>query len=81
MLDPVFLGGVAAVMGLGAAKYADDNWQLCDTPHKRYYSALQRHLNAFAQGQHADPESGESHLYHAACCVMFLAWFERNGKL
>lgn len=27
-----------------------------------------------------DAESGEPHLAHAACCLLFLLWFERDGR-
>jgi len=27
-----------------------------------------------------DPESGEHHLAHAGCCLVFLLWFEVNGR-
>lgn len=81
LVDPVFLEGLARVLTLGAVKYSPRNWQACPEPFERYYAALQRHLNAFAQGQRADEESGLSHLYHAACCLQFLAYFEREGAL
>ena len=81
LLDADFLQGMAVVMTDGAIKYADNNWKLCEQPMQRYYAALQRHLNAFAQGESRDPDTLMSHLYHAACCVMFLSWFEKNGGL
>lgn len=81
LLDAEFLNFMAIVMTDGAAKYSAENWKLCDEPMQRYYSALQRHLNAFARGERVDPESALSHLYHAACNIMMLAWFEREGTL
>jgi hypothetical protein len=83
LLDPQFVEGMVAILTLGAVKYAPNplNWQACPEPYERYYSALQRHLTAFAKGERADKESGLSHLYHAACCLQFLAYFEREGRL
>jgi hypothetical protein len=81
LLDPEFEAGMAVVVTLGAAKYDDENWKRCTEPFRRYYAALRRHLNAFAQGERVDEESGVSHLYHAAVCLMFLAHFERVGDL
>lgn len=81
LLDPHFLEGMAAILTLGAAKYSPENWKNCTEPFQRYYAALQRHLLAFAKGERTDAESGKSHLYHAACCLMFLAHFERTGAM
>lgn len=80
LVDPLFIEGLAAILTLGATKYSPTNWQNCPKPFERYYSALQRHLLAFAKGERTDPESGLSHLYHAAACLQFLAWFERDNE-
>ncbi len=77
LVDPYFLEGLAAALTLGAVKYSPKNWQACPEPFERYYSALQRHLIAYAKGERTDAESGLSHLYHAAACLQFLAHFER----
>ncbi len=81
LIDGEFEAGLARVLTTGAAKYGDENWKRCTTPWRTYYSALRRHLAALQRGEAADPETGESHVYHAACCLMFLGWFERNGLL
>lgn len=78
LVDPLFIEGLAAILTLGAVKYSPRNWQACPAPFERYYSALQRHLLAFAKGERTDAESGLSHLYHAAACLQFLAYFERE---
>ena len=69
------LQAVIRVLELGAKKYGANNWQKCKEP-KRYYDAAQRHLLAYASGETRDDESGESHLAHAICCVMFLSELE-----
>lgn len=81
LLDPFFLEGVAAVLTHGGNLYSDYNWQNCTTPWMTYGSALLRHFIAVGKGERIDPESGKSHWYHIGCCCMFLAWFEREGKL
>lgn len=81
LIDPYFLEGLADVLTRGAAKYSPDNWKNCPAPFERYYSALQRHLTAYAKGEQHDAETGLSHLYHAACCLMFLAYFERDVEV
>lgn len=72
LLDPEFLEGLARVLGFGANKYAPHNWRngiLCS----RLISAAYRHLGAINKGEDIDSESGQSHVYHLGCCVMFLA--------
>ena len=36
-------------------------------------SDLESRMLAFLRGEDKDPETGESHLYHASCCLMFAA--------
>lgn len=73
LLDPKFLQAIAEVLTYGAEKYDAHNWrQGIDTD--RLYGALQRHLNAFWDGEDIDPESGHHHLAHAGCELMFLYW-------
>jgi hypothetical protein len=81
LLDPLFELGMAKVLTFGAHKYSKNNWMNCDEPFARYYSALRRHLAAYATGSRADGETGLSHLYHAAVCLMFLAHFEREDAI
>lgn len=63
---------VGRVLAFGAAKYARDNWRLVDNAQTRYMDAALRHLNAVRRGESQDSESGEHHLAHAACCVLFM---------
>ena len=63
---------VARVMTFGAQKYARDNWRNIDDIPTRYMDAALRHLNAVRRGETVDPESGEHHLAHAACCILFM---------
>lgn len=57
---------VSAVATFGAKKYTRDGWKQVDDAHHRYSAALHRHINAHERGELADPESGLSHLAHAA---------------
>jgi hypothetical protein len=63
---------VVRVLTFGAQKYADDNWRHVPDGEDRYYAAAMRHLSAWRQGENIDPETGRSHLAHAACCLVFL---------
>ena len=70
---------VVDVLKFGQAKYDARNWEK-GIKQGRLFAAAQRHLTAwFQKGQDEDPESGLSHLAHAACTVLFmLAFVKRN---
>lgn len=72
LIDPDFLVGLAEVLGFGAKKYAAHNWRL-GIQYSRLIAAAYRHLGAINKGEDVDPESGKPHVYHLACCVMFLS--------
>lgn len=65
---------IAAVLDHGAMKYGRDNWQRGSFT--VYASACLRHLFARMKGEKLDPESGLPHLAHAACCILFMLWFD-----
>ena len=51
-------------------------------PISRYFSAAQRHLLAWNDGEDNDPESGLPHLAHASCNLMFMLYHTKhNPKL
>jgi hypothetical protein len=80
LIEPEFLEGLAKILSLGAKKYSDGNWKNVNPFKDRYYAALLRHIQAWRKGELIDSESGESHLYHAACCLMFLDWGDKLKK-
>jgi len=71
LISKIFVFGLARVLTFGAKKYAAHNWRK-GIAYSRLFDALQRHLWAWWAGEEFDAESGESHLDHAACCLMFL---------
>lgn len=75
LLAPEFLDATAQVLKFGAEKYAERNWEK-GMNWSRPFSALMRHMWAWWRGERADPETGMSHLWHAACCIMFLLAYE-----
>lgn len=79
LVDNEFTNGVARVLMFGADKYQRDNWRL-GTEWHRTFSALKRHIDSWWDGEDLDPETNESHLYHAACNLMFLDYWQRRGK-
>ena len=72
------LNSVLKVLGIGKKKYAKDNWQRVDNSRERYFNAAMRHLTAWWEGEKRDPETGENHLAHATCCLLFLLWFDNK---
>lgn len=66
---------VGKVMERGATKYGARNWEL-GRAWGRDLAAGLRHLFAWAMGEDRDPESGLSHLAHAACCILFLLAYD-----
>jgi len=75
-LIPVELNAaVAAVLGYGAAKYEERNWER-GMKWSRPYGALKRHVDAWWGGEPNDPGTEMPHLWHAACCVTFLLAYE-----
>jgi len=77
LLSTEALNQTAAVLQFGAQKYAEHNWR-AGFAWSRPLAAAMRHLTAFNDGEDRDPESGLSHLAHAACCIMFLLEFEKT---
>lgn len=69
---------VVRVLEMGARKYAVENWKHVPDARTRYFDALHRHVDAWQQGERFDSESGESHLAHAICCLMFMMWLDQN---
>lgn len=78
LIAPEFLTGTAAVLAFGANKYGARNWE-AGMSWGRCFAALMRHLWAWWGGQKADDETGLPHLWHAACCLMFLMAYEARG--
>lgn len=81
MWDLLPYGAVAQVVDVltfGATKYGPWKWPMVEDARNRYFAAAMRHLTAWKEGEERDNESGLRHLAHAACCVLFLLWFDTN---
>ncbi len=62
------------VLEFGAKKYAPNNWKKGFPVNKVLNSCL-RHLFSYMRGEKVDPESGLSHISHAACNLLFILYF------
>lgn len=80
LLPPYPIAQVIKVLEFGAVKYKVDNWMHVGDARRRYYDATMRHLEAWWTGEKYDTESGLHHLAHAACCLLFLIWFDKDAE-
>lgn len=71
---------IAKVLDYGAKKYAPHNWSK-GIKYSRVLSAAQRHMLAWNEGESVDPETGISHLAHAACNLLFLLDYESRNMV
>lgn len=72
---------IASIYTYGANKYDDNNWR-GGISWGRVFGASMRHLWAFWRGEDNDPESGLSHLAHAAFgCLTLLEYMETHREL
>lgn len=69
---------ILRVMDYGQHKYAPRNWEK-GMAWSRAFSALMRHMWAWWMGEDKDRETGESHLAHAGCCLLFLLAYETRN--
>lgn len=69
------LATVARLYGRGAEKYAEHNWRR-GYEWSKSYAAMQRHANAFWNGEDIDPEMQLPHLssviFHALTLITFM---------
>lgn len=77
LIPPLALNEVAKVFAFGANKYGDHNWR-GGLNWSRLAGASLRHITAWISGETLDPESGCSHLAHAACNILMLL---ESGRL
>lgn len=75
LIAPEMLDGIADILAFGAARYGERNWEK-GMSWGRPFGAMMRHMWAWWRGEQADAETGKSHLWHAACCLMFLIAYE-----
>ena len=62
-------------------KYGRSNWRVAGVRASIYYDAAKRHLNAWFEGEDADPDSGLPHLAHVLACCAILVDAEAAHKL
>lgn len=70
---------IVDILTYGSKKYDPNNWQRVAT--WRHWAAMMRHLSKYKQGEKLDQESKKSHLAHALCDLVFIAWQDKNDKV
>lgn len=74
------LEAIARVFAFGMKKYSRDNYKK-GFEYTRLMDAAMRHIVQAVDGEDTDPESGESHVAHALCCLSMLLECQRLGTL
>jgi hypothetical protein len=80
LVPPELMEEVGKVLTFGAKKYTPNGWKTVPNGNERYMAALLRHLMAHQKGEVNDPESGLSHLSHAATNIAFLISLKTREK-
>ncbi len=85
LIPPEFMFALAAVLTKGAEKYEDRLWEQ-GMSWSRVFGSFMRHMWAWFGGKlptshnwllgDLDPEWEFSHLWHAACCLVFLVAYD-----
>ena len=82
LIEPEFIEGIGRILTFGAEKYEAHNWKKAEGDDiDRIKGAALRHLMSYLKGDKLDSETDQSHLYHIACCIMFLDYFDRKEDL
>jgi hypothetical protein len=75
LIPPDVLIELGKLYGLGAKKYADDNWKI-GIEYKRVYAALLRHIYKWWAGEELDQIDGQHHLDSVIWCAVALRYYQ-----
>lgn len=65
----------------GMLKYGRTNWRAVPVKASVYVSALKRHINAYEEGENADPSTNGDHLGYVLACAAILIDARTTGTL
>lgn len=74
---PKSVESVVKVLDLGSKRYGRTNYSKVET--ERYEASVMRHIMSHLSGDLVDPDSGEPHLSHAICGLLFIVEGIKNG--
>lgn len=80
LLPPKATLEVSKVLTFGANKYDEQNWRMLENLQNRYTGGALRHIFAHMDGELKDADSGNSHLAHAICCLLFKLEIELENE-
>ena len=78
LLDPVFVEGMAQIMGVGAQKWGADNWKSGLTGANSGLNHALKHISEFQRGVENEYGDRARHLEQAAVNLMFEAFHWRR---
>lgn len=81
LVSPIVKAYQAIAHFLGMVKYGAWNWRAAGARASIYKSALDRHLDAWWEGEEYDPVDGTPHLANALACIGILIDAKHAGKL
>lgn len=89
LLPPEFEEALAELLGNGANKYGERNWEQGGLSWDRLYAATRRHLKEAHRfmsttgrhGEWIDPEFGLPHVVHAVFGLMVTITYMRRGQM
>jgi hypothetical protein len=81
LVSPIVRAYDAIAHYLGNVKYGAWNWRGAGARVSVYKSALDRHMDAFMEGEWYDPTDGTPHLANAKACINIIIDSYHAGKL
>lgn len=72
VVPPILDLEVSGPLSQGAQKYGSYNWRHKDISLALHLEAIERHLAAYKDGENRAPDSGFTHLAHAAATIAIL---------
>lgn len=81
LVSPIVKAYQAIAHYLGNVKYGSWNFRVAGARASVYLSALERHIDAWKEGEEADPADGTPHLANALACIGILIETQHMGNL
>ncbi len=81
LVSPIVKSYQAIAQFLGMVKYGAWNWRHGGARASIYKAALDRHIDAWWEGEELDPADGTPHLANALACISILIDAKHAGQL